>query len=358
MSVLRKLYYDPATGFQGADKLYVKAKALDPTIKKKDVIAFLKKQETNQVHSAPKIIKHFYPIKANYQDHIWQADLMDLSASAHSNSGINYFLCVIDIWSRYAWVVMLKNKTNASCVEAFREIMMKGRTPKILMSDNGSEFISRNWKRLMTEHKIEQSFAEPGDHHRMGIVERFNKTIRGVLTRYMTAYKTKRYNDVLDKLVESYNNTVHSSIGSTPSNPDPKKIDEIIREKERKSGEVLNTFEVGDQVRSLKNKVTFEKGAVAKYSSTVYKVVAAEGKRYKLDNDKWYLYYQLRPVGELETFDAPEPVRSSSPEREPKKIRIALKKEGVEKSNIREGLRERKPKAMVVSSEGERIHWS
>ena len=356
--LLHKLYYDPATGLQGADKLYVKAKALDPTIKKKEVVAFLKKQETNQVHTAPKPLKHFYPIKSSYQDHIWQADLMDVSALAHSNSGINYFLCVIDIWSRYAWVVMLKNKTNTTCVEAFQQILKKGRTPKILMSDNGSEFVSRNWKRLMTQYKIEQSFAEPGDHHRMGIVERFNKTIRGVLTKYMTAYKTKRYVDVVEKLVESYNNTVHSSTGSTSTNPDPKKIASILEEKERKAQAVHQTFEIGDQVRSLKNKKTFEKGAQAKYSSTVHKVVVAEGKRYKLDNDKWYLYYQLLPVKELETFEAPEPARSASPEREPKKIRIALKQEGVEKRNIREGLRERKPKAMVVSSEGERIHWS
>ena len=177
-SLLKRIYYDPETGLQGAQNLYLKAKELDPTITKKYVMDWLKKQETSQVHAPVARIKHFFPIKSNYKDHIWQCDLMDVSSLAHNNSGVNYLLCVVDIWSRYAWVRPLKNKTNTTCTNAFQDILTESkRQPKILMSDNGSEFISKSWRTLLKKYEIESSFAETGDHHRMGIIERFNKTI-------------------------------------------------------------------------------------------------------------------------------------------------------------------------------------
>ena len=358
--LLRKLFYNPETGLQGVESLYRKSKELDPTITRKEVTAWLKKQETSQVHAPVRKIKHFFPIKSNYLDHIWQVDLMDVSSQAHNNSGINFFLCAIDIWSRFVWVRLLKNKTNVTCTEAFSSILKEsGRKPKVLMSDLGSEWISRNFKSLMKTNDIEQSFAEVGDHHRMGIVERFNKTIRNLLTRFMTAYKTKRYVDAIPKLVINYNNTKHSSTGSTPSKPDDEKIRAIIKKKESKAKEDETEFNIGDSVRSLKNRVMFEKGAIAKYSSTVHKIVNFIGtKRYELDNGKSYLYYQLRPANDTETFEPPEASEPKSPKRLPKKNRLALKKEGVEPLNVREGLRERKPAVGLVSSKGERLLWS
>ena len=316
--LLRSIYYDPEQGLQGAASLYQKAKqqSIDCAIKitRKAVEEWLKRQETAQVHAPRKEVKHYFPIKSNYKDHIWQADLMDVSAQAHSNGGVNFLLCVIDIWTRYAWVRPLKSKTSASVNAAFADILSEGRTPAVLMSDNGSEFISRSFAKLRDEHGIRASYAEPGDHHRMGLIERFNKTIRGVLTKYMTAFKTKKWIDVLPKLVKNYNNTVHSSTGSKPSAASSaeaggridKKIEARIKDKEDKARNELTTFQVGDEVRSLKNKVMFEKGALPKWSSEIHKVTGLiAGKRYLLDNEKSYLYYQLRRVGEVDR--APEP---------------------------------------------------
>lgn len=83
-----------------------------------------------------------------------------------------------------------------SKLSAFQQVLTESeRKPQILMSDNGSEFISRSFRALLSKYEIKQSLAEPGDHHRMGLVERFNKTLRGKLVKYMTAYKTKRFVD-------------------------------------------------------------------------------------------------------------------------------------------------------------------
>ncbi len=331
------------------------------------VEAWLKKQETVQVHAPRREVKHYFPIKSLHKDHIHQADLMDVSAQAHSNNGVNFLLCVVDIWTRYAWVRALKNKESKTVNAAYADILKEGRVPEILMSDNGSEFISRTFRKLREEQTppIRASFAEPGDHHRMGIVERFNKSIRGWITKYMTAYRTKKWIDALPKLVKNYNTTVHSSTGSKPEAPDDKKIEARIKDKEDRARGELTTFHVGDEVRSLKNKVQFEKGALPKWSTEVRKVTGLiAGKRYMLDNDKSYLYYQLKSVGGVE--QAPQqnarvlPVeeeKAEVEEIEPKPIRLALKKEGIEKANIREGLRERKPEARVVTRYGERINW-
>jgi transposase InsO family protein len=366
MSLLQKLYYDPETGLQGAENLYRKAKELDPKIKRKDVVEWLKKQETNQVHAARKEVKNYYPIKSNHKDHIWQVDLMDVSAEAHNNRGVNYLLCCVDIWTRYAWVRLLKNKTNKSCTDAFADILSEaGTAPQIVMSDNGSEFISRSWKALLKQNNIRSSYANPGDHHRMGIVERFNKTIRGLLVKYTTAHKTKTWVNVIDKLVKNYNTTIHSSLGSTPTKAqqDPekvsKKIDAIIADKEDAASKEFRLFKEGDEVRSLKNKVMFEKGAMPKWSQTVHKVTGRVGKRFILDNGKTYLYYQLQPAKDVQS--APERKKEApeepEPAIEPKRTRLQLKKEGVEKRNIREGLRERVPNVRVLTEQGERINW-
>src|SRR4051812_22617364 len=110
--LLRKICYDPETGLQGAQSLYQKAKEQDPSNKRKDVEAWLKRQEVSQVHAPRKEVKHYYPIKSNYPDHIWQIDLMDVSAQAHNNHGVNFLLVAIDIFTRFAWVRQLRNKES------------------------------------------------------------------------------------------------------------------------------------------------------------------------------------------------------------------------------------------------------
>ena len=108
----------------------------------------------------------------------------------------------------------------------------------------------------------------------------------------------------------------------------------------------------------------FEKGAIPKWSLSTHKVTGhLAGKRYILDNDKSYLYYQLKRVGSVS--EAPTSLEEEKEEQqparvlpiEPKKTRLALKKEGVDLGNVRRGLRERKPTHQVLTEEGERINW-
>ena len=64
------------------------------------------------------------------------------------NKGFRFLLCVIDIFSKYAWVVPLKDKKDASIVNAFQKILDKsGRKPNKIRVDKGSEFYSSSFKR-------------------------------------------------------------------------------------------------------------------------------------------------------------------------------------------------------------------
>ena len=63
------------------------------------------------------------------------------------NKGFRFLLCVIDIFSKYAWVVPLKDKKGVSIVNAFQKILDKsGRKPNKIWFDKGSEFYNSSFK--------------------------------------------------------------------------------------------------------------------------------------------------------------------------------------------------------------------
>ena len=70
------------------------------------------------------------------------------SLSKH-NKGIKYLLCAIDIFSKYAWVVPLKDKKGTSIVNAFQKIISEGRKPNKIWVDQGSEFYNNLFKRFL-----------------------------------------------------------------------------------------------------------------------------------------------------------------------------------------------------------------
>ena len=79
-------------------------------------------------------------------DDQWQADLVDMSALARFNKGCEFLLTCIDVFSKFAWVVPLKNKTGESLVNGFQSILDTGRSPVKLQTDKGIEFLNRNFQ--------------------------------------------------------------------------------------------------------------------------------------------------------------------------------------------------------------------
>ena len=85
---------------------------------------------------------------SSFKDNIWVADLADMQLLSKFNKGIKYLLCVIDLFSKYAFVVPLKDKIGISIVNAFQSILNKSkRKPNKIWVDKGSEFYNASFKK-------------------------------------------------------------------------------------------------------------------------------------------------------------------------------------------------------------------
>ena len=110
----------------------------------------------NELHKP--IIRKFKKKKvySSYKDNIRGVDLADMSLISKFNKGIKYLLGVTDLFSRYAWVVPLKNKKSESITEGFESILNRSkRKPNKIWVDHGSEFYNKKFKKFLKENDIE-----------------------------------------------------------------------------------------------------------------------------------------------------------------------------------------------------------
>ena len=83
------------------------------------------------------------PVKVFTMDEQWRADLIEvinISKYILYNKGYKYFLTIVDVFSKYAWVEPIKNKTGQAVTEAFEKILKQGRRPIQLQTDDRKEF--------------------------------------------------------------------------------------------------------------------------------------------------------------------------------------------------------------------------
>ena len=115
----------------------------------------------------------------NNPNEIWSADLIDLKKLKKENNGFQYIINIIDLFSRYAWSIPIKNKTGKNIVEAFNSIKFK---PKKLWVDNGSEFYNKIFKKWLNDNNIEMysTFNEG----KAVVIERFNRTLKNKMFNY------------------------------------------------------------------------------------------------------------------------------------------------------------------------------
>ena len=108
------------------------------------------------------------------------------------NKGFTFLLCVIDIFSKYAWVVPLKDKKGISIVNAFQKILKESdRKPNKIWVDKGSKFYNNSFKKWLKDNGIEMySIHNDG---KSGVAERFISTLKTKMYKYMTGVKKGIY---------------------------------------------------------------------------------------------------------------------------------------------------------------------
>ncbi len=230
-------------------------------------------QETYTLHKP--LIKKFRreKVKVSGIDDLWQVDLVDVSKLSRENKGHKFLLTVIDVFSKHAWVQPLINKTGESILSAFKKIV-KARKPNKIQSDKGTEFLNSLVQKYFKSLDIH--FYTTNSELKASVVERFNRTLKEKMWRYFTHKKNNKYIEVLQDLVNSYNNTYHRTIKTKPllvTTKNEQKIYKNIYGHERNSGDesVVNPqFKIGDKVRISKNKGVFEKGYTPNWTREIF----------------------------------------------------------------------------------------
>ena len=107
-------------------------------------------QLANELHES--IIRKVY---SSFRDNIWGVDLADMQSLSKYNKGNKYLLCAIDLFSKKAWPVPLKDKKGTSIVNPFQRIISKGRKPNKIWGDQDSEFYNNSLKDFIKLNNIE-----------------------------------------------------------------------------------------------------------------------------------------------------------------------------------------------------------
>ncbi|XP_044578949.1 uncharacterized protein LOC123261422 [Cotesia glomerata] len=228
------------------------------------------------------------PARKNYQrrhvdirglDETWQADLVEMIP-----------------YSKYAWAVPINNKSANDVTKAMDSILKHGRIPQNLHVDQGKEFYNQEFRNLMKKYKI--NMYSTFSNLKASICERFNRTLKTNMWRKFTARGTYKWIDMIDDLVNTYNNTKHRTIKMKPADvtvdneQDLKKsIYQPLTTLRKKL--LKNKFKVGDKVRISKYKNVYEKGYTANWTTeifTINKVQNTNPTTYKLAD------YQDQPI--------------------------------------------------------------
>ena len=163
------------------------------------------------------IIKKFNKRKVylQFKDNIWGVDLADVQSLGRKNKGIKYLLCAINLFSKYAFVIPLKDKKKISIVNAVNKIIKQsGRKPNKIWVDQGGEFYNNVFKKCLSDTDI--NMYSSYNEGKSVVAERFIRTLKNKLYKHMTATGKNVYYDVLDDVVNKYNNTKHSTIKMKP----------------------------------------------------------------------------------------------------------------------------------------------
>ena len=211
----------------------------------------------------------------NHIDEIWSADLVFMDKLSKWNKGFKYLLTVIDVFSKFAWVVPLKDKKGCSITTAFADIIKTyKRKPEYLWVDKGSEFYNKTFKEWLLQNDI--VLYSTFNEGKAVVIERFNRTLKSRMYKQFTIQNNTIWYNIIDKLVDEYNETKHGSIKLTPVEASKKKNHGLVYFNlygDIEASKQKPKFKIGDKVRisKFKRKV-FDKGFTPNWTEEVFTV--------------------------------------------------------------------------------------
>jgi hypothetical protein len=215
------------------------------------------------------------PIIASEIDEQWQGDLAEMENISVHNDGIKYLLVLIDIVSKFVWVEPLKSKSGPSVKLAFERIWDKtSRRPKKLQTDDGKEFLYKGVQDMLRKMNI--VFFTVKSDKKAAVAERVIRTLKDKIHRYLHEKHRKKYIDVLQELVASYNKTYHKSIKMAPIDVNEHTEGEVLHNLYGHLWETVGRdvpkFRVGELVRISDIKGPFKKGYLGSWSEEIFRI--------------------------------------------------------------------------------------
>jgi transposase InsO family protein len=231
---------------------------------------WLKTQDAYTLH---KPLRKKFPRRKTFAkgiNDLFQADLVDMQSLSRSNDSYRYILTCIDVFSKRAFAVPLKDKRGSTLVEAFEQIF-SDTIPNLLQSDRGTEFLNSQVQELFKKYNIRHYWSF-NDEIKAAVVERFNRTLKTRMYRYFTAQNTNRWIDVLQSLIASYNNSFHRTIGMTPNDVTADNQQQIAQRVFPPKVVPNWKFQNDDTVRISKYKNIFAKGYIQNWTRELFKI--------------------------------------------------------------------------------------
>ena len=181
------------------------------------------------------------------------------------NKRFRFSLCVIDIFSKYAWVIPLKDLKGVSIDNTFQKILNDSkRKPNKIWVDKGSEFYNISFKKWLQDNNT--VMYSTNNERKSVIAERFIRTLKNKIDKYMTSISKNVYIDKLDDIVREYDNSYHTLIKMKPI--DVK--DNTYINFEKKVIDKNPKFKVVGLVRTSKYKNIFTKGYMPNWSEEIF----------------------------------------------------------------------------------------
>ena len=195
----------------------------------------------------------------------------------------NYGLIIQDVFSKKANARKLSDKTAASALRAFKEVLNEwGIVPSICQTDSGGEFsgVFRKW---CESQKIRLYQAHT--NVKSALVENLNGQLKRLISKEASFFNSSRWGEFLSDAVSTYNSNPSKALPSQMSPNEAAKEDNIsilqtfyfrrraqYAKKIKKKYQKRSQIKIGDLVRVLKDHYAFERGFQAKYSDEIYSV--------------------------------------------------------------------------------------
>ena len=284
-NVIEQFYLE--NNYPSADKLYKILKKNNHSITLSKIKEWLLKQETEQIMKPVKKQSTGH-IVAFKQNEFWNIDIFDLSKFEKHNKGYKYIFCAIDIFTRKVFCAAMKNKNIDSVISAFEDILNRSKPlPTMIISDSDSTFLSKRFEKLLEDNNIIHNVVPVGDHHTLGVIDRFALTLKRILSKQREITKSANWVDDLDRVISTYNKTDHRALNDlTPNEAGQEKYKQEITKlniDKAQSNKIQSDLLPGDKVRLLDKKL-FKKGSEPQYTAEIFTVESVRGKTIHLTN--------------------------------------------------------------------------